>query len=206
MIYEYTVPYNLKIGLDSLVFPDLKAFSFRVIIRTSLNATLLVRLQHLMVGVSTLQVSEMAPSLHREFKIRGNLSRKRASPAKHFSTMINPYHLQQCGSFCQGCLASTCKVGSKDLKMYLLVYDRRQPRSVPCPTLKASSSPPIPCPILEASSSLDPKMSDDFPIALRKGYVKTGEQLGDIFMKALNGAHIDYLCNKLGMINMYALT
>ena len=36
------------------------------------------------------------------------------------------------------------------------------------------------------------------------GYVKTGEQLGDIFTKALNGIRIDYLCNKLGMINIYA--
>ena len=38
------------------------------------------------------------------------------------------------------------------------------------------------------------------------GYVKTGEQLGDIFTKALNGIRIDYLCNKLGMINIYAPT
>ena len=37
------------------------------------------------------------------------------------------------------------------------------------------------------------------------GYVKTAEQLGDIFTKALNGIRIDYLCNKLGMINIYAL-
>ena len=37
------------------------------------------------------------------------------------------------------------------------------------------------------------------------GYVKTGEQLGDIFTKALNGVRVDYLCNKLGMINIYAL-
>ncbi|CAN4097009.1 unnamed protein product [Withania somnifera] len=38
------------------------------------------------------------------------------------------------------------------------------------------------------------------------GYIKTGEQLGDIFTKALNGVRIDYLCNKLGMINIYAPT
>ncbi|KAL5741578.1 hypothetical protein ACOSP7_028310 [Xanthoceras sorbifolium] len=38
------------------------------------------------------------------------------------------------------------------------------------------------------------------------GYVKTGEQLGDIFTKALNGVRVDYLCNKLGMINIYAPT
>ncbi|CAN4090574.1 unnamed protein product [Withania somnifera] len=38
------------------------------------------------------------------------------------------------------------------------------------------------------------------------GYIKTGERLGDIFTKALNGVRIDYLCNKLGMINIYAPT
>ncbi|XP_057991650.1 uncharacterized mitochondrial protein AtMg00810-like [Hevea brasiliensis] len=38
------------------------------------------------------------------------------------------------------------------------------------------------------------------------GHIKTGEQLGDIFTKALNGARIDYICNKLGMINIYAPT
>ena len=38
------------------------------------------------------------------------------------------------------------------------------------------------------------------------GYVKTGKQLGDIFTKALNGDQVSYLCNKLGMINIYALT
>ena len=37
-------------------------------------------------------------------------------------------------------------------------------------------------------------------------YVKIGEQLGDIFTKPLSGDRIDYLCNKLGMINIYALT
>ena len=37
-------------------------------------------------------------------------------------------------------------------------------------------------------------------------YVKTGEQLGDIFTKALNGDRVSYLCNKLDMINIYALT
>ncbi|RVW51817.1 Retrovirus-related Pol polyprotein from transposon TNT 1-94 [Vitis vinifera] len=36
------------------------------------------------------------------------------------------------------------------------------------------------------------------------GYVKTGEQLGDIFTKALNGTQVEYFCNKLGMINIYA--
>ena len=38
------------------------------------------------------------------------------------------------------------------------------------------------------------------------GYVKTGEQLGDIFTKALSGDRFSYLCNKLGMIDIYALT
>ena len=35
-------------------------------------------------------------------------------------------------------------------------------------------------------------------------YVKTGEQLGDIFTKALNGARVTYICNKLGMTDIYA--
>ena len=38
------------------------------------------------------------------------------------------------------------------------------------------------------------------------GYVKTGEQLSDIFIKALSGDRVSYLCNKLGMINIYAPT
>ena len=38
------------------------------------------------------------------------------------------------------------------------------------------------------------------------GYVKIREQLGDIFTKALSGDRVSYLCNKLGMINIYALT
>ena len=38
------------------------------------------------------------------------------------------------------------------------------------------------------------------------GYVKTGEQLGDIFTKSLSGDQVSYLCNKLGMINIYAPT
>ena len=37
-------------------------------------------------------------------------------------------------------------------------------------------------------------------------YVKTGEQLGDIFTKALSGDRVNYLCNKLGMIDIYAPT
>ena len=38
------------------------------------------------------------------------------------------------------------------------------------------------------------------------GYVKTGEQLSDIFTKALSGDQVSYLCNKLGMIEIYAPT
>ena len=38
------------------------------------------------------------------------------------------------------------------------------------------------------------------------GYVKTEEQLGDIFTKGLNGDRVSYLCNKLGMINIYTPT
>ena len=37
-------------------------------------------------------------------------------------------------------------------------------------------------------------------------YVKTGEQLGDIFTNALSGDRVSYLCNKLGMIDIYAPT
>ena len=36
------------------------------------------------------------------------------------------------------------------------------------------------------------------------GYVKTREQLGDILTKAVNGARISYLCNKLSMIKIFA--
>ena len=38
------------------------------------------------------------------------------------------------------------------------------------------------------------------------GYVTAGEQLGDIFTEALSGGQVGYLCNKLGMINIYAPT
>ena len=37
-------------------------------------------------------------------------------------------------------------------------------------------------------------------------YVKIGEQLGDIFKQPLSGDRVSYLCNKLGMINIYAPT
>ena len=38
------------------------------------------------------------------------------------------------------------------------------------------------------------------------GYVKTGEQLNDIFTKALSENRVSYLCNKMGMIDIYAPT
>ena len=38
------------------------------------------------------------------------------------------------------------------------------------------------------------------------GYVKTGEQLGDIFTKTLSGDRVSYLYNKLGMTDIYAST
>ena len=38
------------------------------------------------------------------------------------------------------------------------------------------------------------------------GYVKIGEQLGDIFTKPLSENQVSYLCNKLDMINIYAPT
>ena len=37
-------------------------------------------------------------------------------------------------------------------------------------------------------------------------YVNTGEQLEDIFTKPLSRDRVSYLCNKLGMINIYAST
>ena len=36
--------------------------------------------------------------------------------------------------------------------------------------------------------------------------VKTGEQLGGIFIKCLSGDWVSYLCNELGMINIYTTT
>ena len=38
------------------------------------------------------------------------------------------------------------------------------------------------------------------------GYLKIGEQLGDIFTKPLSGDWVNYYCNKLCMINIYAPT
>ena len=37
-------------------------------------------------------------------------------------------------------------------------------------------------------------------------YVKSGEQLGDIFTKTLSGEQVSYLYNKLDMINIYTPT
>lgn len=37
-------------------------------------------------------------------------------------------------------------------------------------------------------------------------HIKTREQLGDIFTKTLNGARVNYICNKLGIINIYTPT
>ena len=37
-------------------------------------------------------------------------------------------------------------------------------------------------------------------------YVKPEEQLGNILTKPLSGDQVNYLCNKLGMINIYAPT
>ena len=44
------------------------------------------------------------------------------------------------------------------------------------------------------------------PGLISRGYVKTEEQLGDIFTKALIGDWVSYLRNKLGIINIYAPT
>ncbi|KAG5088827.1 hypothetical protein JHK86_001439 [Glycine max] len=36
--------------------------------------------------------------------------------------------------------------------------------------------------------------------------VKTGDQLANVLTKALNGVSSDFICNKLGIINIYAPT
>lgn len=38
------------------------------------------------------------------------------------------------------------------------------------------------------------------------GFVRSGDQMADIFTKALSGARVEYLCSKLSMINKYAST
>ncbi|CAM8937083.1 unnamed protein product [Rhodiola kirilowii] len=47
------------------------------------------------------------------------------------------------------------------------------------------------------------KLADN---TISTAYVTTNEQLGDIFTKALNGVRVNYMRNKLGMINIYAPT
>ena len=41
-------------------------------------------------------------------------------------------------------------------------------------------------------------------VLISTGYVKTREQLSDIFTKALSEDWVSCLCNKLGMINIYS--
>ena len=36
------------------------------------------------------------------------------------------------------------------------------------------------------------------------GYVKSNDQLADIFTKSLAGPRVNYICNKLGTYNLYA--
>ncbi|KAK4263764.1 hypothetical protein QN277_029138 [Acacia crassicarpa] len=38
------------------------------------------------------------------------------------------------------------------------------------------------------------------------GHVRSNDQLGDLLTKALNGTRVNYLCNKLSLINIYAPT
>ena len=38
------------------------------------------------------------------------------------------------------------------------------------------------------------------------GHIQSNNQLADLLTKALNGTRVEYLCNKLGMINIYAPT
>ncbi|KAK4285124.1 hypothetical protein QN277_001866 [Acacia crassicarpa] len=38
------------------------------------------------------------------------------------------------------------------------------------------------------------------------GHVRSNDQLADLLTKALNGTRVEYLCNKLGMTNIYAPT
>ncbi|KAA3464656.1 Cysteine-rich RLK (RECEPTOR-like protein kinase) 8 [Gossypium australe] len=42
------------------------------------------------------------------------------------------------------------------------------------------------------------------PKLISTGYVKTRDQLGYVFTNSLSGPQIDYICNNLGMINIYA--
>ena len=47
------------------------------------------------------------------------------------------------------------------------------------------------------------KIKENF---ISTGHVRSGDQLGDLLTKVLTGIQIDYLCNKLGLINIYAPT
>ncbi|XP_028805888.1 uncharacterized protein LOC114760767 [Neltuma alba] len=47
------------------------------------------------------------------------------------------------------------------------------------------------------------KLKENF---ISTGYVRSSDQLGDLLTKALNGTRVDYLCDKLGMLNIYAPT
>ena len=52
---------------------------------------------------------------------------------------------------------------------------------------------------------LDPTLPKQLElISIR--YVRTREQSGDVFTKALSGDRVSYLYNKLGLINIYAPT
>ena len=64
------------------------------------------------------------------------------------------------------------------------VYSRRQHHLV-------SGPPPVVCEKIQLG-------------LISTGYVKIGEQLSDIFTKALSGERVSYLCNMLCMINIYA--
>ncbi|KAK4253927.1 hypothetical protein QN277_009371 [Acacia crassicarpa] len=47
------------------------------------------------------------------------------------------------------------------------------------------------------------KIKENF---ISTGNVRSSDQLGDLLTKALNGTRVKYLCNKLGLINIYAPT
>ena len=39
---------------------------------------------------------------------------------------------------------------------------------------------------------------------IKTGFVNSSDQLADIFTKSLRGPRIDYICNKLGIYDLYA--
>ena len=47
------------------------------------------------------------------------------------------------------------------------------------------------------------KLQENF---ISTGHVRSSDQLGDLLTKALDGNRVNYLCNKLGMIDIYAPT